>query len=280
MNIEDDYKPIISIITVVLNNPKGLINTIESVINQNCSNLEFIIIDGGSDPATISVIKEFENQIDYWSSEKDNGIYDAMNKGINISRGNIIGILNSGDCYCKDTFKIVINTFKSAHRAQVVFGDVILSMKNGNQLYTASVNKRMFNDGWMPHPAVFVKKVVYHEFGCFDNKLRISADYDFMLRIHSKIKIKYIDQPLAKMQMMGFSTSNYLLKANEDYYVRKKNGMSVIRNMFLTAISIFSQAISNFIRLIFGFPEFRFESTELFSWARKNKRAFMSRIFF
>ena len=75
-------------------------------------------------------------------------------------------------------------------------------------------------------------------------------------------------------------TEDELLKANEDYYVRKKNGMSVIRNMFLTAISIFSQAISNFIRLIFGFPEFRFESTELFSWARKNKRAFMSRIFF
>ena len=122
----------------------------------------------------------------------------------------------------------------------------------------------------MPHPAVFVKRKVYEKFGCFDLKLRISADYDFMLRINSKTKMLYVERPLAIMQMIGVSTTHYLLKANEDYYARKKNGMPVKKNIFLTTLSVFSPIFSNLLRVVFGFSEFRFENSKFLSWVRKN----------
>ena len=274
-SFNNESKLVVSIVTVVLNDPDGLTNTIESVLNQNYSNLEFIIIDGGSKEKTISVIKRFDDSIEYWSSEKDKGIYDAMNKGINISSGDIIGILNAGDCYCNNTFSIVQDAFNSSNHPQVVFGDVIMCKQNKDKLYTASVKKRIFKDGWMPHPAVFVKREVYEQFGRFDLKLRVSADYDFMLRIKSKTKMKYVEQPLAKMNIVGVSTSNYLLKAKENHYSRKKNGIPVIKNILLTAFSVLSQIISDFIRIIFGFPEFRFENNSLLLWVRKKQSVFM-----
>ncbi len=275
MKFIEESKPIISIVTVVLNNPQGLKATIDSVINQNFSNFEFIIIDGGSDDRTLNVIKRFDDKINYWLSEKDRGIYDAMNKGIDISRGSIIGILNAGDCYCKDTFTIINNIFKSANRTQVVFGDVIICNQNQDQLYTLSVKKRIFTDGWMPHPGVFVRKEVYEKFGCFDIKLHISADYDFMLRINSKTDKLYVDRPLAKMKMEGVSTSNYLLKSKEDYYARKKNGIPIRGNLLLTILSVVSPILSNFIRVVFEFPEFRFENIAFMSWVRKNRKVLM-----
>jgi len=270
----DKSEPIISIITVVLNNPNGLLKTIRSIIQQNYINLEVIIIDGGSNNKTLNVIRKFNHKIDYWITEKDNGIYDAMNKGIDNSTGNIIGILNAGDCYYNETINIVSETFKKNKFSELVFGDVVMCRTNYNKMYIASVKNRKFNDGWMPHPAVFIKKKVYRDFGCFDTQLRISSDYELMLRIKSKINMVHVDRPLVKMEMVGASTNNLFLKTNEDYHVRKKYGYSILYNISLTVLSIVSSIISEIIRCLFDLPEFRFENSWLFSWFSNDENIF------
>ena len=105
-------KPLISVITVVLNNQKYLSKSINSVLKQSYKNFELIIIDGGSTDGTLEILRKNNNRIDYWISEKDKGLYDAMNKGIRLSRGSIISILNSDDTYYKNALKIAANYFK------------------------------------------------------------------------------------------------------------------------------------------------------------------------
>ena len=272
LRFNKESEPVVSIVTVVLNDPKGLQSTIESVINQNYSNFEYIIIDGGSDDGTLSVIRQFDDQIDYWLSKKDRGIYDAMNKGIKISSGEIIGSLNAGDCYCKDTVAIVIDAFKSADRPKIVFGDVIMCDQNKDQLYTASVRKRILKDGWMPHPAVFVKRQVYEEFGCFDVKFRVSADYDFMLRTYSRTKRTYIERPLAKMQTGGISTKRVFMKAKEDHIARKSNGISFPKNLLFTILAVVSPVFNSVLSIVFQRSGFRFENTKALSWMFNNQK--------
>ncbi len=265
-------QPLVSIITVVKNSREELSRTIQTTLAQDYPNIEYIVIDGGSGEKTLNVIKQFERELDLWISERDYGIYDAMNKGIRLSHGDVIGFINSGDWYSSKAISTIVEEFISDNRHQVIFGDVVLCDPNLNELYVATVDKRIFDDGWLPHPAVFVKKEVYDEFGYFDIKLSISADYDFMLRINGRTRIKHIKRSLVNMIVGGVSANQFFIKAKEDYFARKKNGIAFSKNFFLTIIGILSPTLNGIIKTLSGKHEFRFESTSIPLFFQKSNK--------
>ncbi|WP_049895872.1 glycosyltransferase [Oribacterium sp. NK2B42] len=215
----------ISIITVCLNSVNTIEKTINSVICQGIEDLEYIIIDGGSKDGTVDVIKKYEDFITYWVSEKDYGIYNAMNKGLKQATGEVIGLLNSDDWYNYKTLKEVERIFDKNKDIGVIFGNIILVDKEGNHI----VNKYpSFNTLWyqmsIGHPATFVKKNVYDEYGLFDEKFKIAADYELIYRLwKSKVKFLHYDSVFTYFRTSGISSTSISLCQNETYEICKKN---------------------------------------------------------
>ena len=226
--------PKISIITVVFNAVNTIIDTIESVISQNYKNIEHIIIDGGSQDGTIDIINKYSANIKYFSSEADDGIYDAMNKGISVASGDIIGILNSDDFY-PNIFVLnnIVESFKK-HNCDAVYGDLVYVKANNISKVTRywrsgeySISK--IKNGWMlPHPTFFVKKEIYERYGDYDTDLKSAADYEMILRLLYKqnICVYYIPMILVNMRVGGKSNRSFWnrIKANkEDVLAWEKN---------------------------------------------------------
>lgn len=226
----------VSIITVSFNSADTIKDTIESVIKQNYRNIEYIIVDGGSTDNTLDIINNFSTHIHQWVSEPDQGIYDAMNKGIQMATGDIIAILNSDDFYVHT--EVISNVVKHFKRTKVdtVYGNI----QYVNRLQTSKIvrhwvsgvyRRKKFIWGWMPpHPAFFVRKNIYHSHGSFDTRLQTSADYEFMLRVLFKHKVSsgYIPELLVRMRMGGASNRSIKkrLVANwEDRQAWKLNGL-------------------------------------------------------
>ena len=204
-------KPLISIVTVVLNSKNSLEKTIKSVISQTYDNIEYIIIDGGSTDGTIEIIKKYENAIDYWISEKDEGIYDAMNKGIKVSSGRYIGIINSGDWYQLGAVRKVVDVVLSSSAVDIVFGDMfIVDEKTGSKRFLKGNIDLLHRDMSINHPTCFVKRDIYGDRG-FNTKYLIAADYEFILRQKfGGKKFYYINSVLANMKRGGVSSYNPL----------------------------------------------------------------------
>lgn len=214
----------LSIITATYNSAATVADTLECIQNQDHPDIEHIIIDGGSTDDTINIIKKYSH-ISRFVSEKDNGIYDAMNKGIAMAGGDIIGILNSDDVYASPgILSLVAQTFEEHPQAMALYADlqfvqrddmskVVRSWKAGK--YT----KSSFYYGWMPpHPTFFVRREVYDRVGAFNINLGSAADYELMLRILLKhnIKAAYINKVIIKMRVGGVSTGSLKnrIKAN------------------------------------------------------------------
>ncbi|MBK3333194.1 glycosyltransferase [Persephonella atlantica] len=246
MKFFSNYKklPLVSVITVVYNGERYIEGTIQSVINQTYPNIEYIIIDGGSTDRTIDIIKNYEDYIDYWISEPDNGIYDAMNKGLESATGDIIGFLNSDDFYASNnTIEKVVKEF-IAQKVDSVYGDLIyVNSKDTSKIiryWKSKPYKRgLFKKGWHPpHPTFFVKKEVYEKYGVFNLKFKIAADYELMLRFLEKYQISssYISEVLVKMRIGGKSNKNIknIIQANiESYKAWKENGLKTNPILFL-----------------------------------------------
>jgi glycosyltransferase involved in cell wall biosynthesis len=200
--------PLVSIITVVYNGDKYIEQTINSVLNRSYKNIEYIIIDGGSTDNTIEIIKRYEDKIDYWQSEKDDGIYFAMNKGISLAKGELIGILNADDYYLSGTITKVVKTHKTNY-ADIYYGDIQYVSESGELLLPATPDISKMNE--MPaifHPTCFVRKSVYDKAGMFDTKYKISADYDFLLRcLKQNFSFHYIPEVFTCFRLGGMSTS-------------------------------------------------------------------------
>jgi glycosyltransferase involved in cell wall biosynthesis len=198
--------PLVTIITVVLNGEKYVEQTFKSVFNQTYSNIEYIVIDGGSNDSTIDIIKKYDNQIDYWQSGSDNGLYFAMNKGIELAKGELIGILNADDYYNEDTVKLIVESYLKTN-ADVFHGDILLITENGSVRMKPDFNK-MQQQPSVFHPTCFVKKMIYDEIGSFDTQYKISADYDFLLRcIKHNYIFNYIPEVLCHFRPGGMSAS-------------------------------------------------------------------------
>ena len=222
----------ISIITITYNSAKTLPRALASVLGQTYSDIEHIIVDGASTDGTLELIQSYaKNHTNVkWVSEKDNGIYDALNKGIRMATGDVIGFLHSDDIlYSPDSIEQIAAAFESTH-ADVVYGD--LQYCNGDKVVrrwkSNAFYPRALKFGWMPpHPTVYVRREVYKQVGPYDDWFRISADYDMMLRIFTAgYKTHYIPEVLVSMETGGASNKNTkarLSKTQEDYLVLKKN---------------------------------------------------------
>ena len=201
-------RPLVSIITVVFNGAKHVEQTINSVLNQSYKNIEYIIIDGGSTDGTVDIIKRYETKISYWQSERDGGIYFAMNKGISMAKGELIGILNADDFYLPNTIQKVLDADKLFH-ADIYHGDMQYVMEGSANLAAAKPDITKMDE--MPaifHPTCFVRRAVYDKAGMFDTQYKISADYDFLLRcLKQNFTFSYIPQTLTCFRLGGMSGS-------------------------------------------------------------------------
>ncbi len=208
----------VSIITVVRNNVATIKDAINSVIGQTYKNIEYIVVDGASTDGTVSVVESYTNKIDKFITEKDHGVYDAMNKGITLATGDIIGILNSDDMYFdKNVIERIVNTFREK-KTDSVFGDLHYVDKNNTDKVmrywkTSNFKPGSFAKGWHPpHPSFFVKKEVYEKYGLYDLELSISADFDLMLRLLEKHQISSVHLPIILVKMRTGGQSNNSLK--------------------------------------------------------------------
>jgi len=198
-------KPLISIVTVVYNGEKHLEQTINSVLGQDYDNVEYIVIDGGSRDGTLGIIKKYEEGIDYWASEADSGVYDAMNKGASLCSGEYIAFLNADDWYNSDTIETVVAEAAKGS-SDYIFGNVDIFM--GTKL-EYSLNNRM-NEYKVKipfgHPSLFVKKK-YMFRDPFNLNYEVVADYNFILGlIKQKLSYIYIDKSLVNFRAGGISS--------------------------------------------------------------------------
>jgi glycosyltransferase len=207
----------ISIITVSYNSSRTISDTIESVINQSYENIEHIFVDGISEDDTLSIINSY-NHDKIVVSEKDEGIYDAMNKGIIASSGDVIGILNSDDLYQDATvIESVMNEFIQNPSLDIVYGDLVYVKSDDvakvvRNWKSIPYYNNFFNNGNVPpHPSLFVKKRVYEEAGLFNLDFKLAADYEFMLRIFKKhnFRSKYINKVIVKMRLGGATNQSF-----------------------------------------------------------------------
>ncbi len=229
-----------SIVTVAYNSASTIRDTIESVLYQSFSNIEYIIIDGLSKDNTVDIIKEYEpkfNKKMRWISEKDNGIYDAMNKGLNMATGDVIGIINSDDILSDPkALSKVMTYFIEDDSIDCVYADLYYVSQNDiNNIvrYWKTGEKRSFSKGWHPaHPTFYVKKSVYDKKGVFDLNFKLAADFELMLRLVEKERISmiYLPEPLVKMRLGGATSKNFTNIKNgnlECIQAFKKNRISV-----------------------------------------------------
>jgi glycosyltransferase involved in cell wall biosynthesis len=208
----------ISIITVCYNSATTLESTILSVNNQSYSDIEYIIIDGGSNDNSLEIIKKFESGFKgnyIWVSEPDKGLYDAMNKGINLASGDVIGLINSDDLFCDEhAIEKVMTVFNDSPKLEAVFADLYYVSQNDTDNIVRkwiTGKKRLFNTGWHPaHPTLYLKKEVYEKFGSFNLDFKLAADFELMLRFFDKYEISscYLPEILVKMRLGGVSNKS------------------------------------------------------------------------
>lgn len=244
----------ISIITATYNSIQHISGLLASISKQSYHKIELIVIDGGSTDGTVDVLKH-SNLISHLVSEKDNGIYDAMNKGICLATGDIIGFLNSDDLLSSpDTLRNIVDSFKHTYKEETlcvdgVYGDLTYVNRTDTKKVIRYWESCMFKPsrlkhGWMPaHPSLYMRREVYEKHGMFDLKFKISADYDLMLRIFkdNSLNFVYLPEVITKMRVGGVSNrniSNILQKSKEDYWAISKNHIPFpILVLFLKNIS-------------------------------------------
>ena len=246
----------ISIITATYNSAKTIESTIQSVLSQTYPNIEHILIDGASKDSTQEIVQNFQNHhpsIRY-ISEPDKGIYDALNKGVQLASGDIIGFLHSDDYFENElVIEQIINTFQ-LQQCDGVYGDLrYVSSENTKKVIrywkSRDFNSVLIKNGWMPaHPTLYLKKEVYKKHGQFDLSFKIAADYDFMLRIlkDDTLKFTYLPMVITNMRVGGASNTlgNIKLKMKEDLKALKKNqigGLGVLVRKNLSKLNQFTQ---------------------------------------
>lgn len=226
----------VSIITACYNSSYSIGYCLDSILSQNYDNIEFNIIDGKSSDDTLSIVKHYQQKYSYIKliSEKDEGIYDALNKGVLLATGDVIGFVHSDDLLASKTvISEIVATLKN-EKLDGVYGDLEYVRKEDTSKVvrfwkSRSFNSKLLSKGWMPaHPTLFLKKEVYEKHGFFNLRYKISADYDFMLRIlkDDSLKFGYLPKVITKMRVGGASNGsikNIINKTKEDYRAIRSN---------------------------------------------------------
>jgi len=224
-------KPLFTIITVCYNSEKTIVRTIESILYQNYEDYEYIIVDGNSKDNTLEIINKYKNKFKgklIVISEPDNGIYNAMNKGINVANGEWINFLNSDDWFEPNVFSKVEKAIFENKNADCIYGDVRKILNFNNKFYSkierAKTNLKELEKGMIfSHQSLFVRKSVFEKIGGFDETFKIAADWDFILRMYTRnMKFIYIPEIIANFTIGGIGSTPHI---RERHKVRKKNGV-------------------------------------------------------
>jgi glycosyltransferase involved in cell wall biosynthesis len=224
----------ISLITVTFNSENTISRCIQSVASQSYKNIEYIVIDGGSTDNTIRIANSYSNVISIFISEPDQGIYDAMNKGVKHAHGDIIGILNSDDFFADKNALAAVAAAFTLQGTDIVYGDIDYVNPKGKVIRkwrSGEYKHDIFNRGWMPpHPAFYCKRALFEELGFYSLEYGTAADYELMLRfMHlNKVSAWHLKKILVKMEIGGVSNKSYKNRVKSllnDFKAMRNNGI-------------------------------------------------------
>lgn len=223
----------VSIITVCYNAEKTIRDTIESVVSQSYNDIEYIVIDGGSSDGTMDIVNEYKGTIGVVVSEKDNGLYDAMNKGMSLATGELIGVLNSDDVfYNTSTIEEIAVLAQEADGVYADIGFYNEELSKKTRHYSSKgFHKAKFSRGFMPaHPSCYLKRDIISKVGNYSLEYKIAADFDYLVRVFSlpSVSLNYLEKEVVKMREGGVSTSGFsanILLNKEIIHSCKKNGV-------------------------------------------------------
>ena len=229
-------KPLISIVTVVWNGVETLERTIKSVLGQGYDNIEYILVDGASNDGTLDLIRSYEGQVDYWVSEEDGGIYDAMNKGIGLCTGEFIALINADDWYMPSAVQCIVDQILQYPTKKVFHGDIWIHYPNGQKKIKKARTSRFLLKYWemvMNHPSFFVHRSLY-DARLFDTELRVSSDHKWTLTtfLERSNDFHYVGLPIANFSAGGASMTIPLRKVlQEGKQVAKDLGFGPIETL-------------------------------------------------
>ena len=235
--------PLVSIITVVFNGAKTLEQTIQSVLGQSYQNIEYIIVDGGSTDGTLEIIRKYEDRIARWVSEPDDGLYDAMNKGIRMASGELIGIINSDDWYEPNAVQLIVDAYCEHPDKRIFHGDRHDILPDGTQhvrRFHPSRMKFLYYGTTYNHPSMFVHQNIYKE-GNYNRILRALSDYEFILKNFIKHEgvFLYIPQAYVNYRLEGVSSRTKLINSLVENWVARKNaGMGLLGRCLAVVIRV------------------------------------------
>ena len=244
---------LVSIITVVYNGASTLEQTIQSVLNQTYQNIEYIIIDGGSTDGTLEIIKKYENKIALWVSEPDNGLYDAMNKGIHKATGKLIGMINSDDWYESNAVTLAVEAYRNNPQKKIFHGDRFdVDKKEKKKIYKFNNSKlKLFYSAMTyNHPSMFVHQDIYKKFK-YNTSLKAYSDYEFVLSNYllNKNNFQYIPEPYVNYRTDGLSYKISLFtNISEGSTARLNAGLNYQHVLVFACVKIFQATLIN----IFG----------------------------
>lgn len=240
-------KPLITVITVVFNDEKNLEKTIESIINQTYKNIEYIIVDGGSTDKTLEIIQKYEDRIDYWITENDKGIYDAMNKGISLARGEWINFMNSGDIFfAKETISKI--NFDRDKNINVLYGDAETEYTGFSKIYKAGDLRDLPYSMQFSHQSAFFR-TAYHQENLFTLKYKFASDFYFILKLFINNPDSFAEVPIviSSVSVGGISDKKTYLSVYERWLIIRELG---IKN-FSVNIHYFGLLIKQIIKSLF-----------------------------
>ena len=242
----------VSIITICYNREATIAKAIESVLLQDYPIIEYIVIDGNSSDGTTAIIQSYADKISHFISEPDKGMYDALNKGLRLATGDIIGLMHSDDeFYSTTVVSQLVNTFQNNPATDGVYGDGIYVSNDAEERIIrdrigGNYSIEKVKSGWLPlHPTVYLKKSIIEKYGYYNLDFKIASDTELLLRYLFKhqIKMTYLNSYVIKMRMGGLSTSftRTWEVLQEDYNIYKYHGLNAIKVVFLKKIIALKQ---------------------------------------
>jgi glycosyltransferase involved in cell wall biosynthesis len=245
----------ISVITAVFNRAATLGESLRSVHSQRWPDVEHIVIDGGSTDGSLAILDQHKSRISRIVSEPDGGLYDALNKGIRHASGDVIGFMHADDEFATPQALAHVAAAFEDPDVGAVYGDLVYVKKNDvsrvvRYWRAGQYQRTQLTQGWMPpHPTFYVRREVYSRFGGFDTRYRIAADYENMLRIlwRGRIKAAYIPEVLVRMRVGGISNMsivNMLHKSREDYAAMRENGIGGLQALLLKNVTKLPQFVT------------------------------------
>lgn len=230
-------QPLVSIITVVYNGEQYLQQTIDSVKNQSYANIEYLIIDGGSSDSTLDIVKENKRVISQWISEPDQGLYDAMNKGIKMAKGELIGMINSDDWYEYNAVEIMVNAYIENPRKTIFHADrfdVDFNGKKSLRKFNSSKFKFLYYGMTYNHPSMFITKQEYQKH-IYNINLKALSDYQFILEtfLRNQNSLFYVNKGIVNYRLEGVSTQmDFYNMLKEGFVSRRLGGLSLLQSLF------------------------------------------------